>query len=156
MRGRKPEQESRATEFRQRPVAWKQVPELARPSLRALTRQLGTSHQLLTFYLNGLDLWQGHEYLRIVVGDVACSSQPSKCRGPEYLRIIYGPEYLCPENLDRLRSRSVSTKRSLALREFALGIEALERLVRQEPLRRVHEGVFGVLALECKPVGPRL
>src|SRR5207253_2347634 len=78
--------------------------------------------------------------------------QPAvKCRGPEYLRIIYGPEYLLPENLDRLRSRSVSTKRSLALREFALGIEALERFVRQEALRRVHECVFGVLALESEP-----
>ncbi len=84
-------------------------------------------------------------------------TQPAvKCRGPEYLRIIYGPEYLLPENLERLRSRSVSTKRSLALREFALGIEALERFVRQEPLRRVHECAFGVLALESEPVDPRL
>ena len=84
-------------------------------------------------------------------------TQPAiKCRGPEYLRIIYGPEYLLPGNLDRLRNRSVSTKRSLALREFALGIEALERFVRQEPLRRVHECVFGVLALESEPVDPRL
>ena len=83
--------------------------------------------------------------------------QPAvKCRGPEYLRITYGPEYLLPENLDRLRSRSVSTKRSLAVREFALGIEALERFVRQEALRRVHECVFGVLALESEPVDPRL
>jgi protein phosphatase len=83
--------------------------------------------------------------------------QPAiKCRGPEYLRIIYGPEYLLPENLERLRSRSVSRKRSLALREFALGIEALERFVRREPLRRVHECVFGVLALESEPVDPRL
>lgn len=79
-----------------------------------------------------------------------------KCRGPEHLRIIYGPEYLLPENLERLRSRSVSGKRSLALREFALGIEARERFVRQEPLRRVHECVFGVLALESEPVDPRL
>jgi protein phosphatase len=84
-------------------------------------------------------------------------TQPAvKCRGPEYLRIIYGPEYLLPENLERLRTRSVSAKRSLALREFALGIEALERFVRQEPLRRVHECVFGVLALESEPVDPRL
>lgn len=84
-------------------------------------------------------------------------TQPAiKCRGPEYLRIIYGPEYLLPENLERLRSRSVSTKRSLALREFALGIEALERFVRHEPLRRVHECVFGILAFESEPVDPRL
>jgi polynucleotide kinase-phosphatase len=83
--------------------------------------------------------------------------QPAiKCRGREYLRIIYGPEYLLPGNLQRLRSRAVSTKRSLALREFALGVEALERFVRREPLRRVHECVFGVLALESEPVDPRL
>jgi protein phosphatase len=83
--------------------------------------------------------------------------QPAiKCRGPEYLRIIYGPEYLLAGNLERLRHRAVSTKRSLALREFSLGVEALERFVRQEPLRRVHEAVFGVLALESEPIDPRL
>jgi protein phosphatase len=83
--------------------------------------------------------------------------QPAvKCRGREYLRIIYGPEYLLPGNLGRLRSRAVSTKRSLALRQFALGVEALERFVRREPLRRVHECVFAVLALESEPVDPRL
>ncbi|MGH7650538.1 MAG: polynucleotide kinase-phosphatase [Gemmatimonadaceae bacterium] len=83
--------------------------------------------------------------------------QPAvKCRGREYLRIIYGPEYTLPENLERLRQRGLSTKRSLALREFALGVEALERFVRNEPLRRVHECVFGVLALESEPVDPRL
>ncbi|HJU67177.1 MAG TPA: polynucleotide kinase-phosphatase [Gemmatimonadaceae bacterium] len=83
--------------------------------------------------------------------------QPAvKCRGREYLRIIYGPEYTLPEQLGRLRSRGLGAKRSLALREFALGIEALERFVRREPLRRVHECVFGVLALESEPVDPRL
>jgi protein phosphatase len=83
--------------------------------------------------------------------------QPAlKCRGPEYLRIIYGPEYSRPENLARLRERSVSTKRSMALREFALGIEALERFVTREPLRRVHECVFGVLAMESEPMDTRL
>ncbi|HXB27347.1 MAG TPA: polynucleotide kinase-phosphatase [Gemmatimonadaceae bacterium] len=84
-------------------------------------------------------------------------AQPAiKCRGREYLRIIYGPEYTLPANLDRLRSRAVNAKRGLALREFALGIEALERFVRGEPLRRVHECVFGVLALESEPIDPRL
>lgn len=84
-------------------------------------------------------------------------TQPAlKCRGKEYLRIIYGPEYTLPENLERLRSRGLARKRSLALREFALGIEGLERFVRREPLRRVHECVFGVLALESEPVDPRL
>ena len=83
--------------------------------------------------------------------------QPAvKCRGPEYLRIIYGPDYSTEENLTRLRNRGLSHKRSLALGEFALGIEGLERFVRREPLRRVHECAFGVLALESEPVDPRL
>ena len=83
--------------------------------------------------------------------------QPAvKVRGREYLRIIYGPEYTLPENLERLRRRGLSLKRSLAAREFALGIEGLERFVQREPLRRVHECVFGVLALESEPVDPRL
>ncbi|MGH3089818.1 MAG: polynucleotide kinase-phosphatase [Rubrobacteraceae bacterium] len=84
-------------------------------------------------------------------------SQPGvKCRGREYLRIIYGPEYTLPANLERLRGRGLGRKRSLALREFALGVEALERFVRREPLYSVHECVFGILALESEPVDPRL
>lgn len=84
-------------------------------------------------------------------------AQPAvKCRGREYLRIIYGPDYTAEENLSRLRSRGLAHKRSLALGEFALGIEGLERFVRREPLRRVHECVFAVLALESEPVDPRL
>lgn len=79
-----------------------------------------------------------------------------KCRGREYLRIIYGPEYTAPEHLERLRSRGLGAKRSLALREYALGYEALQRFVKKEPLYRVHESVFGVLALESEPVDPRL
>ena len=83
--------------------------------------------------------------------------QPAiKCRGPEYLRIIYGPEYSRPEHLERLRERGLSTKRSMAIRKFALGVESLERFVRRDPLRRVHECVFGVLALESEPVDPPL
>ncbi|QLY30261.1 polynucleotide kinase-phosphatase [Nocardia huaxiensis] len=79
-----------------------------------------------------------------------------KVRGPEYLRIIYGPEYLRPANLDRLRRRGLGGKRSLALREYALGLEALDRFTTGEPLWRVHEAVFAVLALETEPVDPRL
>src|SRR5262249_32661047 len=79
-------------------------------------------------------------------------AQPAvKCRGREYLRIIYGPEYTAPEHMERLRQRGLSAKRSLALREFALGVEGLERFVRREPLRRVHECSFAVLALESEP-----
>jgi protein phosphatase len=83
--------------------------------------------------------------------------QPAmKVRGREYLRIIYGPEYTGPDQLERLRSRSLSSKRSLALREFALGVEGIRRFIGRDPLRRVHECVFGVLALESEPVDPRL
>jgi len=84
-------------------------------------------------------------------------SQPGiKCRGREYLRIIYGAEYTSPTQIDRLRERGLGHKRALAIREFSLGIEALERFVAREPLYRVHECVFGVLALESEPVDPRL
>lgn len=83
--------------------------------------------------------------------------QPAvKCRGKEYLRIIYGPEYTAPDNIRRLKERGLSGKRALALREFALGVEALERFVNKEPLRKVHECVFGVLALESEAIDPRL
>jgi protein phosphatase len=84
-------------------------------------------------------------------------AQPAvKVRGREYLRIIYGPDYTLPDNLQRLKHRGLGAKRSLAAREFALGLEALERFTHREPLRRVHECVFGVLALESEPVDPRL
>lgn len=83
--------------------------------------------------------------------------QPAvKCRGREYLRIIYGAEYLEPDHLKRLKKRSLSRKRSLALKEFSLGMESLTRFVKREPLYRVHECSFGVLAFESEPVDPRL
>ncbi|PJM93317.1 polynucleotide kinase-phosphatase [Streptomyces sp. CB01373] len=93
----------------------------------------------------------------LVRGETGRLVQPGvKCRGREYLRIIYGPEYTRPDNLARLRHRSLHHKRSLAVREYALGLEALDRLAGGEPLWRVHEAVFGVLALESEPVDPRL
>jgi protein phosphatase len=86
---------------------------------------------------------------------VAGLIQPAlKCRGREYLRIIYGPEYTA--QLEKLRKRGLGTKRRAAIQEFALGIEGLERFVRKEPLSRVHECAFAVLALECEPLDPRL
>jgi protein phosphatase len=84
-------------------------------------------------------------------------TQPAlKVRGREYLRLIYGPEYARPENIERLRARALGGKRGLALREWGLGLESLERFVAREPLRRVHECAFAVLALESSPVDPRL
>jgi hypothetical protein len=72
------------------------------------------------------------------------------------LRIIYGPEYDAQENITRLKKRGLSKKQSLAIREFALGIESLERFVNKQPLRKVHESVFGILALESEDIDPRL
>jgi protein phosphatase len=83
--------------------------------------------------------------------------QPAmKVRGRAYLRIIYGPDYDLPENIERLRQRGLSRKFSLATREFALGLEGLNRFVERQPLRKVHECALGVLALESEPVDPRL
>ena len=79
-----------------------------------------------------------------------------KVRGRDYLQMVYGPEYLLPENLERLRPRNVSAKRSLALQEFALGVEVLERFVRRAPLHEVHACVAGILALESDALDPRL
>lgn len=91
---------------------------------------------------------------------LACRLRPPqptvKCRGREYLRIICGPDYTAPPNLGRLHRRCLNGKRSLTLREFQLGLEGLRRFVVQEPLCRVHECVWGVLALESEPTGPRL
>jgi protein phosphatase len=92
----------------------------------------------------------------VVRGEKGLVQPAVKVRGREYLRIIYGPDYTEPVHLERLRKRALHTKRSLALREFALGVEGLERFVRREPLRRVHECAFAVLALESEPVDPRL
>ncbi|GIF63981.1 polynucleotide kinase-phosphatase [Asanoa ishikariensis] len=84
-------------------------------------------------------------------------AQPGlKCRGREYLRIIYGPDYTTPDTLAGLRGRNLGRKRSLALREHSLGLAALDRHAAGEPLWRVHELVFGILALESEPVDPRL
>lgn len=95
------------------------------------------------------------EYYTAVSGNKLL--QPAvKCRGREYLRIIYGAEYLEPSNLKRLKKRSLSRKRTLALKEFSLGMESLKRFVNGEPLYRVHECSFGVLAFESEPVDPRL
>jgi polynucleotide kinase-phosphatase len=79
-----------------------------------------------------------------------------KCRGREYLRIIYGPEYTRPDQLAGLRKRSLGRKRSLALREHGLGLAALDRLAGGAPTWRIHELVFAVLACESEPVDPRL
>jgi len=77
-----------------------------------------------------------------------------KVRGREYLRIIYGPDYL--DSLDQLRNRSLGRKQNLAMREYGLGLEALQEFVAGAPLWQVHQHAFAVLALESEPVDPRL
>lgn len=83
--------------------------------------------------------------------------QPAiKVRGRKYLHIIYGMDYLTSANLGRLKKRNTGTKQKLALKEFALGIEGIQRFVDGESLERVHECVLATLALESDPVDPRL
>jgi hypothetical protein len=96
-------------------------------------------------------------YQGLVRGRAGVPVQPGlKCRGREYLRIIYGPDYTAPRHLARLRGRALGRKRSLALHEYVLGLAALDRVAAGEPLWRVHEAVFAVLACESEPTDPRL
>ncbi len=133
---------------------------------------MATNHIVVDFreegsVQRGVDWWEGltasggegmvvkpYDFVSRYKGETL---QPAvKCRGREYLRIIYGPEYTMEDKLARLKKRSLSKKRFLAMKEFALGMEALTRFVHKESLYRVHECVFGVLALESEPVDPRL
>jgi hypothetical protein len=82
MRGRKLKSESLGIEIRARLSEWKQMPEYSRPSLRALARDLGTSHQLLTFYLKRLDEWQAKEYWRQAREIHACAMAENRVLTP--------------------------------------------------------------------------
>lgn len=74
--------------------------------------------------------------------------QPAiKCRGKDYIRMVYGPNYL--NHLDALRQRVTTTKERLAFFEFALGTEGLKRLIDQKPTSQVLECFIATLALEC-------
>ena len=92
----------------------------------------------------------------ILRGDKGLIQPAMKVRGRDYLRIIYGPDYDLPENIERLRQRGLGRKFSLAEREFKLGFEGLHRFVEGLPLSKVHECALAVLALESEPVDPRL
>ena len=139
-----------------------QAPELLRPTdRRFVDLSAGASVNEATDWWHTLTDRGGEGMVvkpaeTIVHADKSLVLPGVKCRGREYLRIIYGPEYLDPTNLERLRQRSLGRKSSLARREFALGIEALDRFVANGHLSRVHECVFGVLALESEPTDPRL
>ncbi|TCP48495.1 polynucleotide kinase-phosphatase [Tamaricihabitans halophyticus] len=136
----------------------------ADPALLRSTRRLRVDLADEASVAAGIDWWTelteaGGEGMVVKPAEPVAGKlvQPGvKCRGREYLRIVYGPDYTEPRHLDRLRQRSLGRKRSLALREYALGIESLSRFVAAEPLWRVHEPVFAVLALESEPVDPRL
>ncbi len=91
-----------------------------------------------------------------VVGERGLIQPAMKVRGRDYLRIIYGPDYDLPENIERLRKRGLTRKFQLADREFKLGLEGLYRFVERKPLAKVHACALGVLALESQPVDPRL
>ncbi|MDQ0269625.1 polynucleotide kinase-phosphatase [Cytobacillus purgationiresistens] len=104
----------------------------------------------------------GHEGIVIKPSDYIAKNknkliQPAiKVRGRKYLHIIYGMDYLLPENLQRLKERNTGKKQKLALNEFSLGIEGLNRFIAGESIERVHECVLGVLAMESDRIDPRL
>jgi protein phosphatase len=139
----------------------------ADPELFSATRRLSVDTTDPSSLADGARWWQelttaGGEGMvvkpapNLVAGRKGLVQPGLKVRGREYLRLIYGPDYTEPANLERLRQRGLAHKRSLALREYALGIEALDRIARKEPLWRIHECVFAVLALESEPIDPRL
>ncbi|MEU4396184.1 polynucleotide kinase-phosphatase [Kribbella sp. NPDC023855] len=159
---------SEGATYQEKPHAWHLAVAdrlvAAGPSLVAPTRRLFVD---LETWDAGIEWWEeltsaGGEGMVVkpaanLVRTAKGLAQPGlKVRGQEYLRIIYGPDYTEPENFSRLRDRKLGHKRSLALREYAVGLEALERAARGEPLWRIHECVFAVLALESEPVDPRL
>lgn len=92
----------------------------------------------------------------LVRGERGLLQPAMKVRGRDYLRIIYGPDYDMPGNIERLRERGLSRKFSLAEREFKIGLEGLHRFVERQPLSKVHACALAVLALESEPVDPRL
>jgi hypothetical protein len=112
--------------------------------------------QLGTKRVGGGEAWSSSRPTSWLLASVVLFSPQSSAEVPSICGSSTDPNARGRNNLERLRERGLSTKRSMALREFALGIESLERFVRREPLRRVHECVFGVLALESEPVDPRL
>ncbi|MBM7067245.1 polynucleotide kinase-phosphatase [Actibacterium sp. 188UL27-1] len=92
----------------------------------------------------------------LVRGERGLIQPAMKVRGRDYLRIIYGPDYDMPANIERLRKRGLGRKFSLAEREFKLGFEGLHRFVERLPLSKVHACALAVLALESEPSDPRL
>jgi hypothetical protein len=60
--GRKRLCESRAFEIRSKLQEWRLTPAAEKTSLRALAIEMGTSHQLLAFYLRRQGLWESEQY----------------------------------------------------------------------------------------------
>jgi hypothetical protein len=153
--------------FATRPHAWHldiadRLAE-ADPALFTTTKRLFVDPADEQSVARGIEWWEemtaagGEGMVVKPAANLVPKIQPGvKVRGREYLRIIYGPDYTEPQHLARLRPRGLGRKRSLASREYALGMEALDRVARGEPLWRVHECVFAVLAMESEPVDPRL
>jgi hypothetical protein len=109
-RGRKPAYESRAAELRQKLTVWKDIPESERPSLRALARETNTSHQLLAFFLKGLEEWQHQDRYRT-----------AKRRALQ--------------NAEEIRSRAAAENREMTLRECLDSIVSPGWIEQVESLR---------------------
>jgi hypothetical protein len=148
LRGRKPTYESRATELRQKLAVWKETPESERPSLRGLARENTTSHQLLSFYLKGLEEWQLQDRYRT-----------AKRRALQ--------------SAEEIRSRAAAENREMTLRQcldsivgpgWIEEVESLRQAAKRGPLNwyqgqmlKIHarQGILGAQELlqQCLQVG---
>ena len=134
-RGRKPVGESRASEIRWRLVIWKQIPEPSRPSLRALARELNTSHQLLPFYLNGLEEWQCRERYRNARESANRQAEGIRARAKAENREMTMREYIEARVLPR----------------FIDNIENIRRAAQRGPLHRGQLKILKLLAKQGVP-----
>ncbi len=80
-------------------------------------------------------------------------AQPAiKCRTPEHLRLVYGPEYDLIENRWQLVNRDALNhrreKHKRVLKQFALSIDGVEHFVDGEPTKAVETCVRALLSLE--------
>ena len=133
MSGRKREQESRSAEFRRTLIAWKQAPESCRPSLRALARELGTSHQLLSHYLDGLEKWRYKERSRKATEE---SDQI-------LARAIVEGRPMTEWEKQRVHGCTMASLRALAASDFLDKIED----IRQDAKRPLHPAQIKMLKL---------
>lgn len=96
---------------------------------------------------NNLDQWSNNDF----------PQQMLKVRGQEYLRIIYGPQYLREDILHKLKSnRSIKNKMRTAWAETLLANTALKKYLEKKPFEDYHSYIVCAAASEFLKIDPRL